>query len=844
MDKYNHKEIDKKWQDRWEADKTFKVEVDHSKEKFYGLIEFPYPSGAGLHVGHPKSNTAIDVISRKKRMQGYNVLYPIGYDAFGLPAEQYAIKTGRHPAEVTKENIANFTKQLKAIGFGFDWDRMIDTTDPSYYKWTQWIFLQFFKHGLAYTDERTVWWCEALGTVLANEEVINGLSERGDHPCIRKPLRQWMLAITKYADSLLDGLDEVDYIQKVKTQQTNWIGRSEGARVTFKVNGHDVEVFTTRPDTLFGATYMVLSPEHELVETLREEIGNFDAVTAYQKEAQAKSDLERTELQKDKTGVRLEGVTAINPVNGAEIPVFIADYVLTSYGTGAIMAVPAHDERDYEFARKYDLPIIPVVSSEGHDYEESAYTGDGKAINSDFLDGKATADAKTAIIEHLEAQEAGQKSINYKLRDWVFSRQRYWGEPFPIVWVTQEAYNKVIDAGNDDILSWLPEVPVSYEAHGIEYFALPVIPQFLPLELPEVESYNPIGTGESALASATEWVNVKMNVTTGETVSASADQEFGDEWVDARRETDTMPNWAGSSWYFLRYCDPNNDKELASQEALKYFMPVNWYNGGMEHAVLHVLYSRFWNQFLFDIGVVPYKEPYVKRTAHGMILAHDGEKMSKSKGNVVNPDEIVESVGADVLRTYIMFMGPFDQDVAWDTNGVTGIRRFIDRVYNLPKLVSADADDKKVISALHRTIKGVSEDIDTMKFNTAVAKMMEFVNLVHKIGHMSSETFMTFLQILSPFAPHLAEELWSSSHDTMISTSEWPSYDEALCVDDEITLAVQINGKVRAQVEVSADISEDELKELVLNIDNVKNYTKDGIKKFIYVKGRLVSIVV
>ncbi|MCF6276366.1 MAG: leucine--tRNA ligase [Candidatus Magasanikbacteria bacterium] len=817
MEKYNFSKIEKKWQEKWEENKTFEVKLDESKEKFYVLVEFPYPSGAGLHVGHPRSYTAMDIIARKKRMDGKNVLYPIGYDAFGLPTENYAIKTGRAPKEVTKENIANFRRQLKSLGFSFDWSREIDTTDPKYYKWTQWIFLQLFKNGLAYKKSMPINWCPSCKTGLANEEVVNGACERCGGEVEKRDKSQWMLAITKYADKLLDGLENVDYVERAKTQQRNWIGKSEGALVKFGIkqkgdfsaSAQDdmLEVFTTRPDTLFGATYCVVSPEHSLVEELKGKIENFDEVLEYIKQAGLKSDLERVELQKEKTGVELKGIKAVNPANNEEIPVWVADYVLATYGTGAIMSVPAHDQRDWEFAGKYGLDMVEVIS--GGDILEGAFLGEGGVVNSDFLNELSSKESKEKMIAWLEEKGLGERKTNFKLRDWVFSRQRYWGEPIPLVYCESCA-----EKGD-------------FQNEGEKQNPGWIMDENLPLELPEVEKYEPTDSGESPLASVEEWLKTTCPRCGGE----------------AHRETDTMPNWAGSSWYSLRYVDNNNDTALASPEALKYWMPVDWYNGGMEHTTLHLLYSRFWNIFLYDIGVVPQSEPYQKRTSHGMILAENGEKMSKSRGNVVNPDEIVEKFGADALRLYIMFMGPFDQAVVWDTNGLKGVKRFLDKVVNLQEFVKKDVKQNKT---LHKTIKKVGEDIEEMSFNTSVAKMMEFVNEITKVQEISKEDMENFLKILSPFAPHLAEELWEKLGNTeSIAYELWPSYDENMIKDETVKVGIQINGKVRDDIEVPAEISEEEIKELVLQREKVQKWLEGNEpKKVIYVKGRLVSIVV
>ena len=1029
MNIYDPKQIEKKWQKYWEDNKTFEVEKDKTKEKFYSLIEFPYPSGVGLHVGHPRPFTAMDIVSRKKRMDGFNVLYPIGFDAFGLPTENYAIKTGRPPAEVTAENIANFTRQLKMLGYSFDWSRVVDTTDPTYFKWTQWLFLQFHKHGLAYKKTMPINWCLSCKIGLANEEVVDGKCERCGGDVEKRDKEQWMLAITKYADSLLAGLEDVDYIPQARTQQENWIGRSEGASIKFRVipnlkseesrhsgsgslvvpprDDVNIEVFTTRPDTLFGATYMVLAPEGEYVQQLKDYISNWDEVEEYINKAKLKSDLERTELQKEKTGIKLEGMMVINPVNNEEIPVFVADYVLANYGTGAIMAVPGHDERDFEFAKKYDLEIREVIS--GGNILESAYSGDGVLVNSDFLNNKNVVDAKKEIISWLEEKHIGKGKVQFKLRDWVFSRQRYWGEPIPLVycencaekskklkvksqkvvlihgisghaqenwfpwlkdelehigytvyvpnlphaehpnleeWV-DELCKLPIDDGDEIVVvgrslgapvackfveqknikikklilvaptgtqqekdwsglksvgldekalkcihnfnsakkDWkhivsLTEESVIYLSDNDPYIPLSVkndyqelnarikefsgkghfnrkvgMTQFqailsefnyeehlnsgwiplpedqLPLELPQVEKYEPTETGESPLAAIEEWVNTTCPQCGG----------------SARRETDTMPNWAGSSWYFLRYMDPHNDKEFASPENLKYWAPVDWYNGGMEHTVLHLLYSRFWNQFLYDIGLVPTKEPYKKRTSHGMILAEDGEKMSKSRGNVINPDEMVEQFGTDAFRLYIMFMGPFDQAVAWNTDGVKGMRRFLDKVWNLQeKVVVAEAKDNNLTRLVHQTIKKVTQDIDKMNFNTAISSLMEFTNVLTKEEKISKAGYAVLVKLLSVFAPHIAEELWSEIGNTKsIAYEAWPQYDESQLVEDEVTLAVQVNGKLRATLVVPADITEEDAKARALGHGDIGKWLEGREpKKVIYVKAKLVSIVV
>ena len=741
--KYDHKQVEKKWQDIWDEAHCFEAENGSDKEKFYALVEFPYPSGQGLHVGHPRSYTALDIVARKKRMQGYNVLYPMGWDAFGLPTENYAIKNHVHPAEVTKKNIARFKSQLKALGLSFDWSREINTTDPNYYKWTQWIFLQLFKKGLAYKKEMNVNWCTSCKCVLANEEVVGGVCERCGSEVVHKTKSQWMLAITKYAQRLIDDLDDVDYIERVKVQQKNWIGRSTGAEVDFKTTeGDTLTVYTTRPDTLFGATYMVISPEHPAVETWADKLVNIDAVRAYREEAARKSDFERTELNKDKTGVRLDGVCAINPVNGKQIPIFVSDYVLMGYGTGAIMAVPAHDDRDWEFAKKFGCEIIEVVAG-GEDVQKAAFTAKdetGILVNSDFLDGKTVKDAIPAMIAWLEEKGIGHAKVQYKLRDWVFSRQRYWGEPIPIVQCEK--------------CGWVP-LPEDQ----------------LPLTLPDVESYEPTETGESPLAKITDWVNTTCPCCGG----------------PARRETDTMPQWAGSSWYFLRYMDPHNDKALASKEALDYWSPVDWYNGGMEHTTLHLLYSRFWHKFLYDLGVVPTKEPYAKRTSHGMILGENGEKMSKSRGNVVNPDEIVDTYGADTMRLYEMFIGDFEKAAPWSPKSIKGCRRFLERVWALAeKVQDGDAYSKEHEVLMHRTIKKVGEDADNLKANTAIAALMTMLNEFYDKGVNRAE-YMTFLTLLNPFAPHITEELWQQmGGEGLLSVAPWPVYDEAKTVEDTV----------------------------------------------------------
>ena len=802
MADYNFKEIEKKWQDKWEEAHAFEAVNGSDKEKFFGLIEFPYPSGQGLHVGHPRSYTAMDIIARKRRMQGYNVLYPIGWDAFGLPAENYAIQNNVHPAVITAKNIANFTRQLKMLGFSFDWSREINTTDPNYYKWTQWIFLQLFKKDLAYKQEMPINWCTSCNVGLANEEVVNGVCERCGGEVVQKRQSQWMLKITEYAQRLIDDLDDIDFLEKIKTQQRNWIGRSEGAEVKFTLtSGDEMVVYTTRCDTLFGATYTVISPEHPLIEKLADKLTNYDEVKAYQAAAAKKSEFERTELAKEKTGVRLMGVNAINPVTGTEIPVFVSDYVLVTYGTGAIMAVPAHDTRDWEFAKAFDLPIIEVVSG-GKDVNEEAYTdvASGTMVNSGFLTGMAVKDAIPAMIDYLEKEGLGTRKVNYKLRDWVFSRQRYWGEPIPII-------------------------------HCPKCGQVPVPEDELPLVLPDMEEFKPGENGESPLANATDWINVTCPCC----------------GAPAKRETDTMPQWAGSSWYFLRYADAHNDNALASKEALDYWTPVDWYNGGMEHTTLHLLYSRFWHKFLFDIGVVPTKEPYQKRTSHGMILGENGEKMSKSRGNVVNPDDVVNEVGADTFRTYEMFLGAFDQSTPWSQQGLKGCYKFIEKVWNLQNIVTDDEGySPELEKAMHKTIKKVGDDFERMKFNTAIATMMSFLNDVSKKGSITKGEFKTFITLLNPVAPHVTEELWQMlGGEGLLSLAPWPAYDEDKTVDDEIEIVVQINGKIRDKMNVPADIDRAGLEAVAMESERIRELTEGKtIVKVIAVPGKLVNIVV
>ena len=801
--KYNHKSVEPKWQKIWEDKGVFHAETNSDKPKFFSLIEFPYPSGQGLHVGHPRPYTALDTVSRKRRLQGYNVLYPIGWDAFGLPTENFAIKNHIHPEIVTKNNIARFKKQIQSLGISFDWSREVNTTDPDYYKWTQWIFLQLFKHDLAYKKEMAVNWCTSCKCVLANEEVVNGACERCGSEVVRKVKSQWMLRITKYADRLIDDLDLVDYPERVKLQQKNWIGRSYGAEVEFDTTAGDkLMIYTTRPDTLYGATYMVMSPEHPYIEKWADKLTNLDAIKAYQRESAKKSDFERTEMNKDKTGVKLEGVTAINPVNGREIPIFISDYVLISYGTGAIMAVPAHDTRDWEFAKKFDLPIIEVVKG-GEDVQKEAFTdcATGIMVNSDILDGLSVEDAKKKIIEVLTEKGIGHQKVNFKLRDWVFSRQRYWGEPIPIV--------KCDDCG---------------------YVPLPE--SELPLKLPMVESYEPTDTGESPLANMTEWV---------ETTCPCCGKK-------AYRETDTMPQWAGSSWYYLRYMDPHNNEALASKEALDYWHQVDWYNGGMEHTTLHLLYSRFWHKFLYDIGIVPTKEPYAKRTSHGMILGANGEKMSKSRGNVVNPDDIVNEYGADTLRMYEMFIGDFEKAAPWSTNSVRGCRKFIERYWNLQDmLIDGDFIRPEVEKEFHKTIKKVGGDIENIKFNTAIAALMALINTIYANGKITKKELAVFSILLNPFAPHVTEEVWEACAlgEGILAEASWPEYDENKCVDDTIEIVAQVNGKIKAKLNIAADAEQADVLEMAKAEPKVKEAI-DGmnIVKEIYIKGRLVNIVV
>ena len=796
---YNHRAIEQKWQKIWDDEKAFAATDDYSKPKYYALVEFPYPSGQGLHVGHPRPYTALDIVARKRRMQGYNVLYPMGWDAFGLPTENYAIKNKIHPRIVTENNVKHFKQQLHSLGYSFDWDREINTTDPQYYKWTQWIFLKLFKEGLAYKSEMPINWCTSCKVGLANEEVVNGVCERCGSPVVRKVKSQWMLKITDYAEKLLEGLEDVDYIERVKVSQKNWIGKSQGAEVEFQVAGKEekLTVYTTRPDTLFGATYMVVSPEHPMLDKYKEDIKNWDAIQDYREQAAKKSDFERSELAKEKTGVAIDGLSAINPVNEKEIPIWVSDYVLMSYGTGAIMAVPAHDTRDWEFAKKFDLPIIEVVAG-GENVQEEAYTdvASGKLINSGFLDGLEVAEAKKKMIAFLEEKGIGKSKTNFKLRDWVFSRQRYWGEPIPIVKCEKCGY-------------------------------VPLPESELPLELPDVDSYMPTDNGESPLAAMTDWVNTTCPCCGG----------------PAQRETDTMPQWAGSSWYFLRYTDPKNTEALASKEALKYWLPVDWYNGGMEHTTLHLLYSRFWHRFLYDQGVVPTKEPYQKRTSHGMILGENGEKMSKSRGNVVNPDDIVMDYGADTLRTYEMFIGAFDLSASWSENGVKGCRRFLDRVWKLQEiLVDGNEYRSAFETKMHQTIQKVSSDFENLKYNTAIAAMMSLLNDFYKEGSINRAEFKTFLILLNPVAPHITEEIWENcGYEGRVYAQTWPEFDEAKTVEDTIELPVQINGKTRAVVTLPADVDKDTA--IAAGKELIADKLTGTIVKEIYVPGRIINIV-
>lgn len=801
MHDYMHKQVEKKWQDIWEMKQCFKADNDYSKPKYYPLVEFPYPSGQGLHVGHPRPYTALDIVARKRRMEGYNVLYAMGWDAFGLPTENYAIKNKIHPAKVTEDNVRRFKEQLKSLGFSFDWSREVNTTDPKYYKWTQWIFIKLFENGLAYKKEMDINWCTSCKVGLANEEVVGGVCERCGGAVVKRAKSQWMLKITEYADRLIDDLDDLDYIERVKAQQKNWIGKSTGMEVDFTTTAGDaLRVYTTRPDTIYGATYMVVSPEHPMIDARKDQIKNYDALIAYRNEAKLKSDFERTEMNKDKTGVEIEGIKAINPASEKEIPIFISDYVLMTYGTGAIMAVPGHDTRDWEFAKAFNLPIIEVVA--GGNVNEAAYTDteDGLIVNSPVIDGLRVADAKEKIAQFLEGKGIGTKKVNFKLRDWVFSRQRYWGEPIPLVSCPE--------------CGWV---------------ALPE--SELPLTLPEVSSYEPTDNGESPLATMTEWIETTCPKCGGH----------------AHRETDTMPQWAGSSWYFLRYCDPDNDEAFASMDALNYWMPVDWYNGGMEHTTLHLLYSRFWHKFLFDIGKVNTKEPYLKRTSHGMIMGENNEKMSKSRGNVVNPDDIVQEFGADTLRLYEMFIGDFEKSVPWSDNSVKGCRRFIDRIWNFADdIVEGDAFSPELEVLMNKTIKKVSEDFETLKFNTAIAAMMSLINEFKRVGKVNKAEYKTLLVLLNPVAPHITEELWEiMGFEGIVAEQAWPKYDPKKVTEDVIEMAVQINGKVRGLIMVPVDADVDMAKSLALSDDKIKMFT-DGktIVKEIYVPGKIFNIVV
>ncbi len=799
---YNHKVVEKKWQKVWDDNKAFAATDDYSKPKYYALVEFPYPSGQGLHVGHPRPYTALDIVARKRRMQGYNVLYPMGWDAFGLPTENYAIKNKIHPKIVTENNVKRFKEQLHSLGYSFDWDREINTTDPSYYKWTQWIFLKLFKAGLAYKKEMPINWCTSCKVGLANEEVVNGVCERCGAPVVRKVKSEWMLKITDYAEKLIEGLDHVDYIERVKVSQKNWIGKSQGAEVDFSIKGKEdkLRVYTTRCDTLFGVTYMVVSPEHPIIDKYKDELKNWDAIAAYRDEAAKKSDFERAELAKEKTGVQIEGLTAINPVNGKEIPIWISDYVLRSYGTGAIMAVPAHDERDWEFAKKFNLPLIQVVAKNGEevDINAAAFTdvATGVLINSDFLNGLEVKDAKAKMIAFLEEKKIGTAKTNYKLRDWVFSRQRYWGEPIPIVHCDKCGY-------------------------------VPIDESELPLMLPEVESYMPTDNGESPLAAMTDWVNTTCPCCGG----------------PAKRETDTMPQWAGSSWYFLRYTDPHNDEALASKEALKYWMPVDWYNGGMEHTTLHLLYSRFWHKFLYDQGVVPCPEPYQKRTSHGMILGENGEKMSKSRGNVVNPDDIVREYGADTLRTYEMFIGAFDLSASWSEDGVKGCRRFLERIWKLQDIMTGEEGySSDLETKMHQTIKKVSSDYENLKYNTAIAAMMALLNDFTKKGSITKGEYKTLLILLNPVAPHITEELWQIIGGSgYVYEQTWPEYEEAKTVENTVEIAVQINGKTKGTLAIGRDDAKEDV--IAKARESIADKLTGNIVKEIYVPGRIVNIV-
>lgn len=857
---YEYVKIEAFWQDFWEKQKTFHAPTGSSKPKYYILDMFPYPSGAGLHAGHCENYTGSDILDRYLRAKGHNVLHPMGWDAFGLPAEQYAVKTGTHPSVTTAQNIANFTSQIKKLGAAIDWDREINTTDPQYFRWTQWIFLQLFKHGLAYVDERPVWWCPALGTVLANEEVVDGVSEVGGHPVERRALRQWVLRITAYADKLLSGLDNVDWPESTKTQQKNWIGRSEGAEVQFALDGHaeKLTIYTTRPDTLFGVTYMVLAPEHPLVAKLTSP-DRTDAVEAYIKAAASKSDLARTELNKDKSGV-FTGSYAINPVNGAKVPIWIADYVLMSYGTGAIMAVPAHDERDYEFAKVHSIPVIRVVNKTGVSLEDAdkeaplPFCETGVAVNSGPYDGLSTEDFKKKITADLAAKNIGKSQVQYRLRDWLFSRQRYWGEPFPIVWVDEQAYNAARNA-NGSVAALLPKEPVCYNDNGTPRYALPVPESFLPLELPKVENYKPAGTGESPLANASEWVNIWFNCKTGEARSAADAKPEGDEWHAARRETNTMPQWAGSCWYYLRYCDSANSQTLISQEAERYWGVPDFYMGGAEHAVLHLLYARFWHQFLYDIGVVTTPEPFKRLYHQGIILGEDGEKMSKSRGNVINPDDYFKNYGADSLRLYLMFMGPLEDAKPWSSQGVEGVHRFlrrfwrelIDKEGNISAKVSPNTETNgETLRILHETIKKVTQDIERLRYNTAISQMMILLNHLQKVESFGIDTAKIFVQLLAPFAPHMCEELWCRlGEQPSVAYAPWPTWDESLLVAKEVAIGLLINGKPRSELRVHPEAPEADVLALAKADAKAAPFIEGKtIRKVVYVPGKIINLVV
>jgi len=848
---YNFQEIEPHWQSFWDKNHSFRADNVSTKPKYYVLDMFPYPSGSGLHIGHPEGYTATDIIARYRRAKGFNVLHPIGWDAFGLPAEQHAVKTGTHPAANTQNNIANFRRQIKALGFSYDWDREIDTTDPKYFRWTQWIFLQLFKRGLAYVDERPVWWCPELRTVLANEEVVEGRSEVGGFPVERRNLRQWVLRITAYADRLLAGLKDVDWPESTKRMQEAWIGRSEGAEILFELENKalgPLKIFTTRPDTLFGCTYMVLAPEHPLVDALTTS-DHAKAVEAYKKKAAGKSDLERTDLAKGKSGV-FSGSYAVNPANGARVPIWIADYVLMGYGTGAIMAVPAHDERDHEFALQYDLPIVRVIANDDG-ADRLPYTGDGHLINSPGYDGLKWADAKKRITAKLAERGVARATINYKLRDWLFSRQRYWGEPFPIVWVNEADYRRASSARSGD----LPPNPVSFTNAGKTYFALPLPACSLPLELPDVQSYLPSGDGESPLANVTDWLELWFNYETGAAVPAAQARPAGDTWIRARRETNTMPQWAGSCWYYLRFLDPANREAIASPEAMRYWGVPDLYVGGAEHAVLHLLYARFWHQVLFDLGVVPQDEPFKKLFHQGIILGEDGEKMSKSRGNVVSPDTIIASHGADTLRLYLMFLGPLEAMKPWNPRGIEGVHRFLQKVWREyltlegsvnPKFSGHAAEPAEFTRLLHETIRKVGDDIDGLRFNTAISQMMIFINALQKTAVVSRATALAFLQLLAPFAPHLAEELWQRLGESpSIQSAPWPQFDPAKLATNQVKLVFQVNGKYRGDAVVPVGLTEAEAVALASNHERVAPFvTGKTIKRIIYVSGKILNLVV